>query len=267
MFLQPKLVRSPAFRRKRKGICNHLIISIALVGLAIPTVVWPASPKKLIQGYYKHLYETYKPAFEFPDENRVAVSGAVAFIYLAGHRAEFRGRELSSPIIRRSIERVLQAQADDGSFRESKEGVTGTLESTVAAVLALQASGNSDYQEKIANALKWLQNVRIPKDNARGQSLRFLASTWNRKLDSANTKQLAAWAATLLEDQTQETKVLGLLCAAMARNAATSESKRIPNWEAIRARAGKRLEDFQSSENILGACIAVRALHYCFLNR
>jgi len=227
------------------------------------------NPKRLIQGFYAHLYENYKPGFVFSEEDPVSTCAAVAYVFLDGHRDEYQGKELSSPIIRRSIERVRAAQTEDGSFGQNGASTEERLAATAAAVLALRAARNADYADAITKATKWLQAQPDAELPSSIQFAKLLAVKGEQKIQAEDANRLLKLAADMMGDTDLETVALGYLCSARLRQAAElvqiSEGtvKELPDWNATTAKAAETLQAFMKAGNVRGACISARTLHYC----
>jgi len=228
------------------------------------------NPKRLIQGFYALLYENYKPGFVFSQENPVSTHAVAAYVFLDGHRDEYRGKELSSPIIRRSIERVRAAQAEDGSFGKDGTSKEERLAATAAAVLALRAARNADYEAAIAGAAKWLQAQPDAELPSSMQFVKLIAVKGEQKIQAEDADRLLKLAGEMRGDADLETVALGYLCSALLRQAAELEQipedkvGELPDWDATTAKAAETLQAFMKVGNVRGACISARTLHYCY---
>ena len=260
-------------RTPRRPLSTYLLTSFILLPLLCvqprAEADYQPGPKQLIQGYYKHLYESYKPDFVFSESDPVAASAAVAYIFLAGHRDEFRGRELSSPIIRRNIAKVREAQGANGSFGNSESHPVEQLGCTAASILALEATANPAYADSIRKARAWV--TALPEDqlNSSAQLLRTLALHGEGKQDAARATRLARLSKQMEASKSPEESCLALLSAAIVRSSADLGSevsqddlKRVPDWQSIGDAARGMLAQFQKDKNVPGACIAVRVLHH-----
>ena len=154
-----------------------LSLSLLVVGLASPVLAdskSPHRPKKAIQSFYKLLFERYQPDFLFSTREPIASGAMVAFIFLAGHRSEFQGRELSLPLVRKNIQRVIAAQDEDGSFSLPAATDSQRFIATALSVLALRATGNTDYQKNIAKAESWIRVHTVNPGDPSNAFLRHL---------------------------------------------------------------------------------------------
>jgi hypothetical protein len=262
------------------AICRVTLLCLVSIGALVPggrsgfaeTIAKP-DPKKLVQGLYLHLHEAYAPGFEFSTDRPTVTSAAVAYIFLAGHRDEFQGRELSSPILRKSLRRVRGAQRPDGSFASSEAEAGHVFEATVSAILALRAAKNPDDQDAIRRALQWLEKVDVPDEDALAQFLKYLAIHGDEEVRGDPAPQLAAWSKSLSGSAEPETASLGLWAGALARRASESLGTqgapldRAAGWDDMARRAAERLRQSRESRNVLGACIAARTLHQVILAR
>ncbi|MDP6112081.1 MAG: hypothetical protein QGG53_09460 [Planctomycetota bacterium] len=247
----------------------HLQIVFLSLALTLPCHAgYGIRPKKLIQGYYKHLYENYKPEFRFSVKREALTAGAVAYIFLAGHRGEFQGNELSSPMIRKSIQRLKAAQLPDGSFGKSEADVD-RVSPTVVSILALNATTNPDYSKMLTKAEAWLKNVSDDRLDSTNRFLKLLALN-----KGVFTSQSAPSVLTLLSDMktgdSPETQALVLLGSALIRELSETGTGidknkigHLPQWAALTRQAAGKLSEFKSDKNVPGACIVVRILHHC----
>jgi hypothetical protein len=228
-------------------------------------------PKSLIQHFHVWLYEQFKPDFLFSEQDPVSTSAAAAHVLLDSHRDEFRGQELSSPMIRRSIDRVRKAQLPDGSFGKENAPREERLAATVAAVLALRATANPDYEKAISGATNWLELQEDRQLDPARQFLKFLALSGEDKIDATEADRLLRLASAMRVDADSEVASLGFLCSALLRSACElgripeEKARDLPNWQFLAEQAGALLLSFLEAKNVRGACIAARALHYCLV--
>jgi hypothetical protein len=225
-------------------------------------------PKQLIQDYYKHLYETYKPDFKFSEDRGIVAAGAVACIFLAGHRDEFQGSELASPMIRKSIQRVRAAQLADGSFGKSKSDLDRVIP-TAVAMLALTATCNHDYSPLIKKAESWLKNLNDDRLDVSGRFLKLLALN-KGNISARSAPSLLALLSDMKSDNTPDVQALTLFGSALIREFSETGGTlgkdkigHLPQWGALTDQATKSLSGFTANNNVAGACIAVRILHSC----
>ncbi|MDA0837315.1 MAG: hypothetical protein O3B01_05145 [Planctomycetota bacterium] len=227
-------------------------------------------PRKLIQAYYTHLYESYKPEFKFSEgrDRELIAAGAVAYIFLAGHRDEFQGNELASPIIRKSIQGVKAAQSPDGSFGENEAG-PDRVNPTAIAVLALTAASNPDYSPLIQKAESWLRNLNDDRLDVSGRFLKLLALN-KGTISAQSALPVLALLLEMKSDNTPEVQALTLLGSALIREFSEgggviekNKLEQIPQWDALTDQATKSLSGFIANKQVSGACIAVRTLHSC----